>query len=374
MGFKTCFKKLGKASTPLKVAVAVAATKNGTTGDEDKRLPSSLRLGHGISTIQRPRFNDVARAQIVPPRTGASTSRGVRAEWVFTHLAKQGKSKASAQDILRRVAHAEFAKHSTVSAIVTQAETPPQPDDGQVGETNNTTEASEEPCLALVHVPRSPLLPLDSQTVAGVIDLDDILPNPIIEYVLEESEMDSADDSDLVSIIDLYFDQLPSDNQQVAVTSGGVVEAEEVSEEEEDSDSDEGVRLQDLIQDDDIPQPDEEEDNLREVVEVSEHHEADDTEANAQNENDDDDDTSLSHGAGHDTNSSRIPSTSTAATSEGAHVAAAHPRAPYIEAKHNEEVQQLTDSLQHQQSVAQDLRLQVLEREEQVETLQQVLK
>jgi hypothetical protein len=124
----------------LKVAVAVAATKNGMTGDEDKSLPSSLRLGHGISTIQRPRFNDVARAQIVPPRTGASTStRGVRAEWVFTHLAKQGKSKASAQDILRRVAHAEFAKHSTVSAIVTQAETPPQPDDGQVGETNNTT-------------------------------------------------------------------------------------------------------------------------------------------------------------------------------------------------------------------------------------------
>jgi hypothetical protein len=211
--------------------------------------------------------------------------------------------------------------------------------------------------------------------MARIIDLDQVLPTTIVEHILEEPETNiSEDDSDLVSIIDLYFDRLPLINQQVTVTSGGCVEPEDVSEEEEDSDSNEGVRLPNFVQDGGLPQTGEEEEDLREVVKLPEHQEADGTEANAQIGNDDNDDTSSSHGAGGDTNSSRIPSTSTAATSEGAHVAAAHPRAPYIEAKHNEEVQQLTDSLQQQQSVTQDLRLQVLEREDEVETLQKLLK
>lgn len=124
----------------LKVALAVAATKSGITRDEDNNLPSSLRLGHGISTIQTPRLDDVARAQIVPPRTDATRStRGVRPGVFFAHILKQDKSKASAKDILRRVAHAQFAKHSTGPVAFTQAETLQQPGDGQVGGTNNTT-------------------------------------------------------------------------------------------------------------------------------------------------------------------------------------------------------------------------------------------
>lgn len=124
----------------LKVAIAVAATRSGMTRDEDSNLPSRLRLGHGIPTIQGPRLGDVARAQIVPPRTGATRStRGVRPGVFFTHIMKQGKSKASAEDILRRVAHAQFAKHSEGSVAVTQAETPRQPYDVQVVGTNTTT-------------------------------------------------------------------------------------------------------------------------------------------------------------------------------------------------------------------------------------------
>jgi hypothetical protein len=124
----------------LRVAVAVAATKSGMTRDEDKSLPSSLRLGHGNSTMQRPRLNDVAHAQFVAPRTGATRStRGVRPGLFWAHIVKQGKSKASAGDILRRVAHAQFAKNSTGSVAVTQAETLQQSDDGQVSGTNSTT-------------------------------------------------------------------------------------------------------------------------------------------------------------------------------------------------------------------------------------------
>ncbi|KAK5459615.1 translocon subunit [Exophiala xenobiotica] len=329
MGFKTCFKKLGKASTPLKVAVAVAATKSGMTGDEDKSLPSNLASVMASRAFRGP----------------ASTMLPVHSS---LHLA-QGKSKASAEDILRRVAHAQFAKNSTRSVAVTQAETLQQSDDGQVGGTNSTTEASEEPCLALVHVPRSPLLPLDNLTMARIIDLDQVLPTTIVEHILQEPETEStSDDSDLVSIIDLYFDRLPLDNQQAPRTLGGFIEPQDIVEEEEDSESDEGVRL-------------------------PEHKEADDNETNSHSD-EDDDDTSSSHGAGRDTNSSRIPSTSTAATSEGAHVAAAHFRASCVEAKQQEEIQQLTESLQHQQSVTQDLRLQVLEREDEVETLQKLLK
>ncbi len=193
------------------------------------------------------------------------------------------------------------------------------------------------------------------------------------QLLMNDETAGVSDDSDLVSIIDLYFDRLPLDYRQVPATSGGLAEPEELSEEDEESESDEGVRLPNFVQDNGLQETGEAEIELQEVV--PEHQEADDGETNAQNESDDDDDTSSSsHDAGRTTNSSRIPSASTAATSESVHVAAAHFRAPYIEAKGQEEIQQLTDSLQHQQSVTQDLRLQVLEREEEVETLQKVLK